>query len=366
MATNSLASLYRPQRHGSGIDFMAFARGAAAGRDANWIDEVRANKRIEMDAKRGETLRQIQDREWDREAQRFTSTMMRNRQFAADAGVSPTDYLITQREQLLEDPNFRYMQPEVQQRILNQIGMAARTHMEELTNTGRLQDALRVGQAFGMTPSPTEVHAAGQTGESARILDSVNRRFGTNYAVDDEGFVDVNGINIPLNLVVQHVQTTGDAANLPALAAQWQAQELEREAQAAAEAETMSIVNALEGGGAAQGPTVASIDPETGLPTGPLSGSTGEGTSSSPAPVIPGPLPGGVQSVNQILSNLALGDSPSGVAESGENLRQLSQLAEAIRASQAEPLVGQTESGSESRKVLRAIQLLLLGLYNGS
>ena len=188
---------------GSGIDFMAYAKGRELANELNWRDEVRG-------ADRQNLYSAMTAADQNREAQAYMATLMHNKQMAVAAGVSPTDFLIQQREQIMADPAFQRMSPEVQSKILTNLGSVAALSMETASNANDFNAASQLAQAFGLIPKQNQAMLqAASTGNTQAILDDLNRRSGTNYQMDSSGMLDINGVKVPADAFAYRVVQAG-------------------------------------------------------------------------------------------------------------------------------------------------------------
>lgn len=188
---------------GRGIDFMAYAKGRELANELNWRDEVRG-------ADRQNLYSAMTAADQNREAQAYMATLMHNKQMAVAAGVSPTDFLIQQREQIMADPAFQRMSPEVQSKILTNLGSVAALSMETASNANDFNAASQLAQAFGLIPKQNQAMLqAASTGNTQAILDDLNRRAGTNFQMDSNGMLDINGVKVPADAFAYRVVQAG-------------------------------------------------------------------------------------------------------------------------------------------------------------
>lgn len=184
---------------GPGIDFMAATRGYRAAKEARAEDAARESSLERLDA----LMSRVRDA---REATTYLSTLMSNMQEATDAGVSPADFLIQQRQQILADPAFQSKTPEVQSNILDSLSKAALIRGRQLYRTGDTQSAARLLDSYGLVGpgrrfdtylnSPMEaINAAG-------------------LEVDEDGMVTVNNTKIPAGLAAFRLIQRGNMTGL--------------------------------------------------------------------------------------------------------------------------------------------------------
>lgn len=173
------------------LDPMAFIRGQEAARNANWQDYSRSQQSYKMALDREQWIDQMDDLRFNREAQSYTAPLITNLQRAADAGVNSSDYLIQQREQVMADPAFQSMAPEVQMRVLDSLGNAARLRIQDLQRTGQFDDVARLTAAYNIVDPVMDIDRAGQAGGIEAILAT------RGLTADADGMVDIGGTRVP-------------------------------------------------------------------------------------------------------------------------------------------------------------------------
>jgi hypothetical protein len=283
------------------IDFMAYARGQRTALD-NMLQEERLLR------ERSEREREWEKQLLDRQAASYLSTSTTNQQLAADAGISPIDYMIQQREQTLADPNFQRMPPALQQAIVEQMRGQAVLMAQNAYNQGNMADANRLVSAYGNLPLASQFQTAGLSGNVAQIVQAMNEQFGTNAVLSEDGqTVTVNGTTMPAAEFARQAWASGSGAGgLTALAAWQEAQRLE---QARQEEYAQALRLAGIDPSAVAGPT-AGIDPsavagptagiDPSAVAGPTAGidpaSVGLGAAGV-APAAPGAAPASVADV---------------------------------------------------------------------
>lgn len=240
----------------NGIDFMAISRGREAARSANWQDYQRQLQSQQDVLKRQQWADQLQELDINRQSQAYTAPLITNLQRATDAGVSPADFLIQQREQAMQDAAFQNMPPEVQERVLNSLGSAARAKIQDLQRTGQFSEVERLAAAFGMIDPVTPIDRASQTGDINAILATAG------LAQDANGMVDINGTMVPAAQVALSLSRSGGqfAGVLPDAVAQINAI-IQQKRQ---DAELQSLLAFFQGSGN-QTPQVNPSDPTAGI-----------------------------------------------------------------------------------------------------
>lgn len=210
------------------IDFMAIAKGRQLARNENWQDRVRAQQEEKYAIQRELWQDQIAERAINRESQAYVAPLISNMQMAASAGVTPVDFLIQQREQVMADPNFQNASPEVQQRILNTLGQTVRAQLQDLQRTGDFGSVQRLAQAYGLISPTTDIDVARAQGDPETILNATNAQFGSNFTLNPDGrTVTVAGVNVPVEQVAYAITQAGGqgAAALPVVTGTLQQQQ---------------------------------------------------------------------------------------------------------------------------------------------
>lgn len=181
----------------TGIDFMAYAKGQELARDMNWRDELQREKRMQL-------YDRMDAADQNRQAVAYLATLQGNLQDAVSAGMSPTDFLTAQMQQIRDDPNFQSYSPEVQSKIIFAMSESAKNHMAGLQRAGMTPEANRLAQAFGITAPTSPVDIALQTGDVGQITQALQQQFGHNLQVSEDGqFATIAGQQVPLAHVLQ-------------------------------------------------------------------------------------------------------------------------------------------------------------------
>lgn len=151
------------QRPRYGIDFMGIARGQQIAKDVAWQDRQRALQNLEwQDA---EELRNI-----NRAAVEYLAPLANNLQRARAAGQSPSEFLISQQEQMLVDPAYQAFDPRVQTAINANLAAIGRDQVSNLINTGYYEQAEDLANQLGLTGLVQRNLAAVQSGNPQRIV----------------------------------------------------------------------------------------------------------------------------------------------------------------------------------------------------
>lgn len=182
-----------------GIDFNALTRGRRLAHQDNLADAKERRIADAYEFQREEALRQRDEQGWNRQAQAYTAPILTNWHNAADAGMSPADFFINQRESVLADQGFQGLSPEVQQRVLQSLGQSVAIQLQDAQRSGNLTDAARLARAYGLNPDTvaSPVDLARQSGDLAQQIQAVNQLYGANLVLDDDGTVNIGGVKVP-------------------------------------------------------------------------------------------------------------------------------------------------------------------------
>ena len=167
-----------PYRAPSGyIDFTAIGRGRRDRQLEAQADEV-------YEFNRDQRQRDMELRQWDRQAADYLAPLLGNRQAAVDAGVSPIDFFVQQREQMLADPGYQALDPQAQLRAVNQLQQSALVTAQQAQQRGDLGAANRLMEAFGVYPANTQVDLAAQSGDAGQIVQAIQQQYGSDLGFD--------------------------------------------------------------------------------------------------------------------------------------------------------------------------------------
>lgn len=186
----------------SGIDFMAFAKGAEAAKDLNWRDQLREQERAKMfKANWQEDLKDT--------AQAYTSTFMHSLQQAAQAGIPTHEALTMFRDQIMADPYYQQMPIQAQQMVQSRLLDTVRLQADELTRQGRMPETMRLLESFGMSSPFTQVDVAAAHGSPEQFVEAYRRQFpDSQISIDPEtgGVIPFPGAPaIPLGQAMQQM-----------------------------------------------------------------------------------------------------------------------------------------------------------------
>lgn len=180
------------------IDFMAIGKGRELANDQNWQDRVRAEQAdVNAYNRRGREIAGIQrEQVFDlgqaaQEAAAYLAPLLSNRQRAADAGVDDVEWMLRQRDTILNDPNFLSKTPEAQQKILEQLGTSANLIAQARLNSGDATAAQRLLRTFGANSQVNNLDVAINSGDPDAILAAAG------FSADENGLVNVGGVMVP-------------------------------------------------------------------------------------------------------------------------------------------------------------------------
>lgn len=167
-----------PYRAPSGyIDITAIGRGRR-----NRELEQRDDARYAME--QADRERQFQTRQWEQQAADYLAPLIGNRQAAVDAGVSPVEFYVQQRAQMLADPGYQGLDQQAQTRALNQLQQSALVTAQQAQQRGDLGAANQLMEAFGVYPANTSVDVAAQSGDAAQIVQAIQEQYGSDLGFD--------------------------------------------------------------------------------------------------------------------------------------------------------------------------------------
>lgn len=193
----------------AGIDFMAIARGRQLARKENRQDRVWAQEDLKRELERETWQDELRDIKYNREAMAYVAPLITHLQTAQAAGLSPVDYLLQQRDQIMADPAFLAFSPEVQNRVLSTLGQSMRVTAQDLQQTGRFDDAQRLTEGFNVVSPVTGIDQARAAGSPQQALDFLNSQYGSEYFIDENGMVNVEGTLVPADQVAMAVFSSG-------------------------------------------------------------------------------------------------------------------------------------------------------------
>lgn len=167
-----------PYRVPSGmIDFTAISRGRRSRELEQQADEL-------YNFNADQRQRELEQRQWDRQAADYLAPLIGNRQAAVDAGVSPVDFYLQQREQMLADSGYQALDPQAQTRALNQLQQSALVTAQQAQQRGDLTAANRLMEAFGVYPTNSAVDLAAQGGDAAELVQAIQQQYGSDLGFD--------------------------------------------------------------------------------------------------------------------------------------------------------------------------------------
>lgn len=240
---NGVLSLPTPR---TGIDLLGIEKGRRAAQNDNYEDIRRMQAQEQYAFERENQLLQMREQQFDRQAAAYVAPFLSNQQMAADQGVDNLEWLIGQRQAVLNDAAFQSMPPEVQQRILQQIGASATAIAQQQIQAGDVGAAQRLYSALGVNYASPVAQVA-QSGDARTIVDAAIQQ-GAKYTISADGrsVTDAQGITAPIEQVAWLIaQSPNNLSNaMPAFAAVLEQQR--QDSLAAQQAAIMRSRQALE------------------------------------------------------------------------------------------------------------------------
>lgn len=240
---NGVLSLPTPR---TGIDLLGIEKGRRAAQNDNYEDIRRMQQQEQYAFAREGQLLEQQEQAFNRQAAAYVAPFLSNQQFAADQGIDNLDWLIGQRQAVLNDTAFQSMPPEVQQRILQQIGASATAIAQQQIQAGDVTAAQRLYSALGVNYASPVARVA-QSGDARSIVDAAIQQ-GAKYTISPDGrsVTDAAGVTAPIeNVAWLLAQSPNNLSNaMPAFAAVTEQARLDQ--QAARDAAIMRSRQALE------------------------------------------------------------------------------------------------------------------------
>lgn len=182
---------------------MAIARGRRQAENENWEDFTRAQRAEDFVFQREQRDIKRQEQMWGQEAAAWLAPSISNRQLAADAGISPVDYEIQQREQTLANPEFQAKSPEVQKLILQQMQQRALLVAQTARDQGDITAANRVVQAYGQ---PRVLGAVQEAAYQGNVDEALTR---AGFPPDENGMVAIGDVLVPKVIAAQQLIASG-------------------------------------------------------------------------------------------------------------------------------------------------------------
>lgn len=293
------------------IDFTSIIKGQRAARQDNDRDLATRRAEEKFAFERDQRMIGLETQQWDRQAASYAAPLLSNMQQAADAGQDDVTFLINQRKVVQEDPAFQAFPPEVQQRVLKQLGEAAQITAQQRLNAGDPAAARELYKAFGWQGQIPTISVAGQSGDIKAIIQSVDPN-GTMLVPNPDGTYSYNGVAIPADRLAAALQAGGGAAALPAISATIQAENarITQATQQQQQNQLMLYQQSAMAAGFLPQPDGTFVNPTTGAVYPPMPGSTPAATD-----VIQ--LPGntlGPQIAAPVATPVAAGATPAATA----------------------------------------------------
>lgn len=194
------------------IDFREFQRGQAEGRRA--LDEAQRFKANESTYALQElnNIYAMQDLNIGRQAAAYVAPLATHRQRAAQQGVDPVDFLVSQQQAMLADPNYNRFSPDVQEAInekfQQQVAMTAETLIKNKDFTG-LQ---KLVETMGVVSPVGAADQASMTADIGGLVTALASQ-GVPATITADGMVEVNGMKIePVKFNSFYSQSNGNMA----------------------------------------------------------------------------------------------------------------------------------------------------------
>lgn len=207
MTANTAALI--PRQSGV-VDLMGLIRGGRMAQDVAWQDRLRGvqEERFadEMTARGDARLQQ--------EQRQAAATMLRGfntqRQQAADAGVSPTEFLTGFRSNLLNNPLFQNADPEAQRLAIQALARSATGMAGNLSRLGEPEEANRIVQTFGGFANTSDLQNALLNNQPQQVMGELNRIMGDGSVLDlGDGNVSINGRVVPMEAMMATLTNAG-------------------------------------------------------------------------------------------------------------------------------------------------------------
>lgn len=283
-----LQGLMTPSSH-IGIDFMAGARGAQMARDVNWQERLRKQEAERMGMQSDMWQDRREQRERNRESQRWAAEFSKARQQAANQGLPFTDFAERYMDMLHDDPRFLNQDPLMQQKIIGDLASVFAVESADLFKTGHRDEARRLNDLMGRAAPETDIRRAARMGDAETVMGILGQTMGVDLTPDENGMVVIGGQKVPMTSVMAKIaETPDDASALLGLPENQRRQDiLDRQAQEV-KAQQEAILKRL-------------------YP---------EAQAAAPAPAA-GAAPGGVPGwVSRVLEGLGASQTPAGVEPS--------------------------------------------------
>lgn len=194
------------------IDFREFQRGQAEGRKA--LDEAQRFKANESTYALQElnNIYATQDLNIGRQAAAYLAPLATHRQRAAQQGVDPVDFIVSQQQAMLADPNYNRFSPDVQEAInekfQQQVAMTAETLIKNKDFTG-LQ---KLVETMGIVSPVGAADQASMTADIGGLVTALASQ-GVPATITADGMVEVNGMKIePVKFNSFYSQANGNMA----------------------------------------------------------------------------------------------------------------------------------------------------------
>lgn len=180
------------------IDFNYFLRGQQEGRRA--LDEAQRFRANESTYALQElnNIYTMQDANIGRQAAAYLAPLSTHRQRAAQQGVDPVDFIVSQQQAMLADPAYQNFSPDVQQAINAKLDQQVSLTAETLIRNKDFAGLQKLVDTMG-TPSPIgDADTASMIGNTPDLIAALTNQ-GVPATVTSTGNIEVNGIEIEPN-----------------------------------------------------------------------------------------------------------------------------------------------------------------------
>lgn len=187
------------------MNLSSFGQGLREGQDFARQMEKDMQSRAKHMMSMSDAMQRQQDAADDRQAAHYLSSLSKNRQLAAANGIKPQEFFQSQLQQMEADDAFQGMSPMVRSKIRQQLTDSALVTAQNLHNLGQVTDANALTQTFGLSPLANEIRKAGLEGGMPEMVEAINRQFGVDLQPDEQGMVNLYGMDVPFAEAVQGI-----------------------------------------------------------------------------------------------------------------------------------------------------------------
>lgn len=180
------------------IDFNYFLRGQQEGRKA--LDEAQRFRANESTYALQElnNIYAIEDANIGRQAAAYLAPLTTHRQRAAQQGVDPVDFIVSQQQAMLADPAYQNFSPDVQQAINDKLEQQVALTAETLIRNKDFAGLQKLVDTMG-TVSPIGVaDQSSMVGDTSNLIAALAEQ-GVPATITPDGKVEVNGVAMDPN-----------------------------------------------------------------------------------------------------------------------------------------------------------------------